>query len=139
MSLTDDWKAGRLLCKNYWVKLINDDIIISFFNGLEFSCCKDFGIREILAPCDYKELQRLESDSLAKIEADEINAELEYTIKELHSLLRECIPFVENSCGVICSPEIPYLLERIKQVIQREEYIDIGCNWKKPRLENEAN
>lgn len=133
MSLTDDFVNGRLVpYQAYYCKIMGEEVKVLYYEPAEFSyegwCLSDTEVRyfpdsdiEVLSLCDYEELQRLESDRLAKIEANEINSELEYTIKELHGLLRECIPFVENSCGDICSPEVPYLLERINQAIEEIE------------------
>lgn len=136
MSLTDDWKDNKLpKDKKYFIKFSSfnldgseSTIGIAYLDQYnEFSyqygfydiyVLSNYDVEEVLAPCDYEDLQRLESDRLAKIEADEINAELEHRIKEICSLLKECIPFVENSCGAICSPEITYLLERITQAIE---------------------
>lgn len=53
MSLTDDWRGGKLKCWYFFLRLINDDITVGFFDGISFSCCHDFVIKEILAPCDY--------------------------------------------------------------------------------------
>ena len=52
-SLTDDWKAGKLKCGYFFLRLLNDHIMVGFFDGISFSCCQDFGIREIIAPCNY--------------------------------------------------------------------------------------
>lgn len=93
MCLANILELGRLPCNYYWVKLINDDVTVTFFDGREFSCCKDFGIKEILAPCDYEELKKYKSlaengESAIKRLSDKYK-ELEEELKKVKEELNE--------------------------------------------------
>lgn len=95
MSLNDDWKAGKLKQnKDYYVKLTGGDVIVDYYcqqydechwpQGLGFDNVPNIDVRAVIAPVpSYEELQRLESDRLAKIEGEEIIAELKSEIKQL--------------------------------------------------------
>lgn len=85
MSLTDDWKAGKLNgC--FWCKYPDGHTEAHQLNNLRHESYMDI---EVLAPCDYEELQRLESDRLAKIEGEEIIAELKMQINNLRNYANE--------------------------------------------------
>lgn len=90
-ELTEKWKAGELKEGYYYIKYEDNYIGIAFacewIGRYEYPCVGfefEEDIEEILAPVpSYEELQRLESDSLAKKEGEEIVAELNYKNKEL--------------------------------------------------------
>lgn len=92
MSLTDDWRGGKLKCGYFFLRLLNDDITVGFFDGISFSCCHDFVIKEILAPCDYEELQSLKNE-IANYQS--VNDRLFAHNKSLRGLLKQCIPAAE--------------------------------------------
>lgn len=55
MSLTDDWKAGKLKAGTYYVKLSNgrvDVAKLSKFNRF-YAICYTFEVVEVIAPCNY--------------------------------------------------------------------------------------
>lgn len=66
MSLTDDWKAGKLKWhKSYYCQNKKGEIVVATLIGEDTLYSKElggklnFGYWEVLAPCDYEELQRL--------------------------------------------------------------------------------
>ena len=89
-NLTEQWKKGELKDGKYWVQLSFGGTIITAeyleYNGvfeLDDHYYEDEEISKVLAPVpSYEECQKLLSDQLAKIEGEEINAELEAKIKE---------------------------------------------------------
>lgn len=145
MSLTDDWKAGKLKYDKYYVRLINNDVTTGFFDGISFSCCADFGIAEILAPVPtYDELANLETKlemlqvqnaelnettaKAAKIaqDASEENEELRELLKEVKSFLEYAHPIEDISVF----EGIENLLTRINAAIGDNEIQSnpVDCN-----------
>lgn len=121
MSLTDDWKAGELKNGWYYCRLKNGLIHHFEFNGKDFTdlTCHIAPVVEVLASCDYKEVQRLnkilksvlesnealavninelsrkiEAYQLSEKEAQEIIAELDYKNEQLRQLLKESIRLI---------------------------------------------
>ena len=94
-NLTELWQKGELPAEWYYVKFDNtDNIYITFYAKSErhFNYCgihiPEDEITEVLAPVpSYEEYQKLLSDQLAKIEGEEINAELEAENAKLKELL----------------------------------------------------
>lgn len=89
-NLTDKWKAGELGHGAYYVR-IEGVILIDFFEAtkLKFVRFKESVIDEVLALVpSYEKLQKLESDSLAKKEGEEIIAELENELEKLKEDIR---------------------------------------------------
>ena len=91
-DLTGKWKAGELEEGYYYIKCEDNYIGIAFaceyvgrYVGFEF----EDDIEEVLAPVpSYDELLKLESDSLAKKEGEEIIAELENELEKLKEDIR---------------------------------------------------
>ena len=79
-ELTDAWKAGKLKCGYFFLKLINEHVTIGFYDSISFSCCCDFGIKEVISPCDYDIWAHLETK--AEWQAERIK-ELEQDVKTL--------------------------------------------------------
>lgn len=79
-ELTDAWKAGKLKCGYFFLKLINKHVTIGFYDSISFSCCSDFGIKEVICPCDYEIWAHLETK--AEWQAERIK-ELEQEVKTL--------------------------------------------------------
>lgn len=62
-ELTEDWKARKLKPGSYYVRLSNGNLDVaklSRFNRF-YGISYHFEVEEILAPCDYGELQRLKA------------------------------------------------------------------------------
>ena len=116
-ELTEDWKEGKLERGWYYVKS-GDEVYPDYFNGYFIQTGDKYGT-EVLAPVpsyDHfieltekiktlssenerllnlqavknKEIEELESDSLAKKEGEEIVAELTNENNDLRSLPKEC-------------------------------------------------
>lgn len=116
-ELTNDWQDGKLERGWYYVKS-GDEVYPDYFNGYFIQTGDKYGT-EVLAPVpsyDHfieltekiktlssenerllnlqavknKEIEELESDSLAKKEGEEIVAELTNENNNLRSLLKEC-------------------------------------------------
>lgn len=79
-ELTEAWKAGKLKCGYFFLKLINEHVTIGFYDSISFSCCCDFGIKEVISPCDYEIWAHLETK--AEWQAERIK-ELEQDVKTL--------------------------------------------------------
>lgn len=79
-ELTDAWKAGKLKCGYFFLKLINEHVTIGFYDSISFSCCSDFGIKEVICPCDYEIWAHLETK--AEWQAERVK-ELEQDVKTL--------------------------------------------------------
>lgn len=100
MSLTDDWKAGKLDKDFYWVKVKCGAItpmqyyIVEGENG---EIIKTFGrqgsyeVREVLAPCDYEELQH-DKAAYKALCTKWLRLKSENDI--LRSILKECKEFL---------------------------------------------
>lgn len=85
-ELTDAWKAGKLKCGYFFLKLINEHVTIGFYDSISFSCCCDFGIKEVISPCDYDIWAHLETK--AEWQAERIK-ELEKKLKIAVKALKE--------------------------------------------------
>ncbi len=150
-ELTADWEEGKLPADDYFIKLINNDITTGFFDGLDFSCCADFGIFQILAPVptydEYKAMQERIADLSKKAEELELNNKIlekcqeedfgvsyvetvktQRTNKELRGLLRECEAWMSWAYAELYeydpeheSKNTEYLLTRINAVISESE------------------
>lgn len=128
MSLTDDWKAGKL--KNGWYFCLYENDVI--FPGLcfddDFDDCQ-LKVMEVLALCNYDELQRLKEEVA---NGDRIIGELlnegnsaRMENRQLRQLLKECRTAFETyaeedeSCGL--DEENKYaknLLPKINEVLK---------------------
>lgn len=96
MSLMDDFNAGKLYGW-YFCKVLIDNknhVCPVFISKNE----NDFEIKDVLAPCDYEELQRLkkENDNLSALIT---GGELE--IGHLRILLKECKPYIQKEMETI--------------------------------------
>lgn len=148
MSLTDDWKAGQLHKRFEGPKLFycetDDGIEVLKTNGYRKLQFLSMGDRlfepdddiKVLTPVpSYEELQRLESDRLAKIEGEEIIAELQSKnkhlsdllanqdkeVESLRDLLRECLAHLSlGEIGTSVTP-LNILLCHIKAAIGESE------------------
>lgn len=82
MSLTDDWKAEKL--KNGWYFCLyeNDAVFPALCFDDDFDDY-ELKVMEVLAPCDYEELQRLEKGW-------ELYSHETVITKQLRQLLKEC-------------------------------------------------
>lgn len=69
-DLTEKWKAGELdRGKEYWCKVEGEGVLICYLtfstnkftslSGFQIKCLSDDAILEVLARCDYEELQEL--------------------------------------------------------------------------------
>lgn len=116
MSLTDDWKAGRLKQGWYFTLTINGEICPNLWFDDEWN---DFMgmVDEVLAPCDYDELQRL------KEFVNLYSHETEIT-KQLRQLLKDCKEFFEEENPkdfTVISERMDDLLTRINATIGESE------------------
>lgn len=133
MSLTDDWKAEKLKDGWYYTLITNDEITPNLWFDDEWD---DFrgNVVEVLAPCDYEELLRLEeeNDTLIKRCANlqrqgagtRIDLEGEKIVNErLRNLLRECSRRIEDllEWSDTKYDEAEELLTRIKAAIGESE------------------
>lgn len=60
MSLTDDWKAGKLQNGWYFCQFENGEIFPALCFDNDFDDCQ-LRVVKVLAPCDYEELERLKA------------------------------------------------------------------------------
>lgn len=126
MSLTDDWKAGKLEDGFYFIKLENGKTPVAELETWykpntesgemeeveqAFSGYPDNIISEVVAPCDYDELQRLKKGW-------ELYSHETVITKQLLELLRECLAHL--SLGEIGTSVIPIndLVTRINEVLK---------------------
>lgn len=135
MSLTDDWKAGKLKDDDYYVRLTNDDIIIEHLCRGEW--CFDYGwhnvIVEVLAHVpDYdhfveltEKVEKLEKAFIKALQNnDELSAVItgnELEIDHLRQLLKECQTFFEEENPkdfTVLSERMEDLLTKIKEVLK---------------------
>lgn len=90
MSLTEDWKAGKLTFGEYWCKVTGSPYIEKVMSD----CMTEDDIIEILAPVpSYEELQQL------KKENDDLSALItggEIEISYLRHLLKECKEYLSD-------------------------------------------
>lgn len=109
MSLTDDWKAGKLKWhRAYYCQNKKGEIVVATLMGEDTLYSKElggelnFGYWEVLAPCDYEELQQLKSENeeLKHFDGKNVCAEnevLRLKNAELKELLRQCIPAAKHA------------------------------------------
>lgn len=99
MSLTDDWKAGKLVQGWYFCKLKNGLIHHFEFNGNDFTdlTCHILPVAEVLAPCDYdycveltEKVKTLSLENEHLLNLKHIDFEKVQTIVKLRMLLKEC-------------------------------------------------
>lgn len=86
MSLTDDWKAGKLKAGPYYVKLSNgrvDVAKLSKFNRF-YAICYTFEVVEVIAPCSYDHFVEL-TEKVKGLEN-----------KQLRQLLKECKEYLSD-------------------------------------------
>lgn len=131
MSLTDDWKAGKLEDGFYFIKLENGKTPVAELETWykpntesgemeeveqAFSGYPDNIISEVVAPCDYDELQRLKKGW-------ELYSHETVITKQLRQLLKECkplfFPYVKDMPLSRC--EELNLLTRINAAIGESE------------------
>lgn len=107
MSLTDLWKKGELQEGFYYVKCSwNEDVEIRYIHNNS-----EDEWEEIIAPVPtYEELQELESDRLAKIEGEEIVAELIETNDSLSRQVKHLLDLQANQ-----DKEVERLRELLKE------------------------
>lgn len=97
-DLTEKWKAGELdRGKEYWCKVEGEGVLICYLtfstnkftslSGFQIKCLSDDTILEVLARCDYEELQELKEYETLYHKAVGI-------IYQLRALLKECLPIV---------------------------------------------
>lgn len=111
MSLTDDWKAGKLEDGDYYVRLANDDIIIEHLCKGEW--CFDYGWRDVIVEIlalvpSYEELQRLKE---YRQQANNDLAEIYDKNQQLRQLLKECKTGLKSIQDKGAYPEINLVFE----------------------------
>lgn len=128
-ELTEKWKKGKLEQGWYYVRYKNNIIDIDFAQSycvgrfanidvMKVFFEDDYDIEEVLAPVpSYQELQRLESDSLAKNEGVEIVAELKEENARLKGLLKECKEFISERLDRLHGGKKYGLLSMINEVL----------------------
>lgn len=136
-NLTENWKNKELKWhKSYYCKnkkgeiaiatLMGDDVLYS----AELGGTLNFGYWEVLAECDYEELQRLESDSLAKNEGVEIVAELKEENakqKELIKKLGDDIELLEIKKSILIT-EYNELYQLLKEWVEAYPVVAVTCD-----------
>lgn len=106
MSLTDDWKAGKLdTTKRYWIiekgfskpipRLMNE--LGEFIDNFGYPI-NEKGVKEVLAPCDYdhfvelnEKVETLSLENERLLNLKHIDFEKVQTIVKLRMLLEECL------------------------------------------------
>lgn len=130
MSLTDDWKAGKLENGRYYIKTRVCEV--SNVLGIpEYTTdyCTDgkfnynYSIQEVLAPVpSYEELQLLKALAQNGSSAIDTNQRLTKKIESLRELLKECKVHLENAKPALWNfPETERLLTRINTAIGESE------------------
>lgn len=135
MSLTEDWKIGNLIPKQpYYCKVKYEDKIKVLYFTLDTNKQDEVvyylsnaekkyhrnGVREVLAPCDYDELQRLNQviDS-----QQQTNHAMGKKLVKIFNLLKECQkylnPSIESDRVIDC--EGRDLLTRINAAVDEEK------------------
>lgn len=128
MSLTDDWKAEKLKDGWYYTLITNDEITPNLWFDDEWD---DFrgNVVEVLAPCDYEELQRLKEENAdLQVGADslrELNKIMrrnyDKKVDSLRELLRECLAHLSfGEIGTSVTP-INELVSHINAAIGESE------------------
>lgn len=86
LSLTEQWKKGELPNGMYYIEFKDGDIVKDVYAFGSWGNINEHFLKQVLAPVpSYQEYLALQSDSLAKNEAVEINAELEAQNEQLKS------------------------------------------------------
>lgn len=134
MSLTDDWKAGKLKAGSYYVRLSNgrvDVAKLSKFNRF-YTICYTFEVVEVLAPCDYDHFVEL-TEKAKKFEKaftkalkynDDLLAVItgcELEVNKLRELLKEVKEFIEEENPkdyTIMSERMDELLTKIEEALK---------------------
>lgn len=126
-NLTEKWKNKELKWhKSYYCKNKKGDVCIAILMGddvlysQELGGTLNFGYWEVLAHVpSYEELQKLESDSLAKKEGEEIVAELKNENAKLKRLLKTCkskviyVKSVRSDARKIICDDIVYDIDEV--------------------------
>lgn len=119
-ELTEQWKKGELSEGHYYVK-DGDNMIAEYLDGYFYNNGEPMtsfsgGVDEVLDKVpSYEEYQKLLSDQLAKIEGEEINAELEAENQKLkEEVSRESYKVSEAYCFV---EELKELLKECRKSI----------------------
>lgn len=139
MSLTDDWKAGKLVQGWYFCKLKNGLIHHFEFNGNDFTdlTCHIPPVAEVLAPCNYdhfvklnEKVKTLSLENERLLNLKHIDFEKVRKIVKLRILLEECKPYIQKEIEIIkgagfCNCERAWktsdLLTRIDAAIGKSE------------------
>lgn len=87
MSLTDDWKAGKLKQGWYWIKNKVRGIVPDQVIGNDWLLSGRCNVEEVLTSCDYDELQRLKKGW-------ELYSHETVITKQLRQLLKESIRLI---------------------------------------------
>ncbi len=98
-ELSERPKVNGLPLGDYYIKLWGGEITTDTWDidGCQYFNKEGDEVVEVLALVpSYEECQKLLSDQLAKIEGEEINAELEAENAKLKELLKECHSFIED-------------------------------------------
>lgn len=118
MSLTDDLKNGVLPDGNYFCKTALGNIdVFNCVDGNLFTFADEnqvYFVDEILAICDYKEVQRLKKGW-------ELYSHETVITKQLRQLLKECKIFFEEENPkdfTVLSERMEYLLTKINEVMK---------------------
>lgn len=110
MSLTEDWKAGKLVQGWYFCKLKNGLIHHFEFNGNDFTdlTCHIPPVAEVLAPCNYdhfvklnEKVKTLSLENERLLNLKHIDFEKVRKIVKLRMLLKECEPYVQKEMETI--------------------------------------
>lgn len=136
-ELTEDWLNNKLQAGSFWFvetedsnpepMVVDMDGDFNDYEGNYYRPCFSKGKLKVLAPCSYKQYQRLVEDCVRIKKLSKL-IELEIPQKEnakLRRLLKECAPYVtfkvniEKNIG--CTPSGAYLLIRIKDVLGESE------------------
>lgn len=97
-NLTEDFKRGRLKSGWYFCEILSGDeetVIPVYLLKIGY-CLENGKVIEVLAPCDYDELQRLKEENNT-LSALVTGNELEND--KLRELLKECKPFLNAWLG----------------------------------------
>lgn len=122
MSLTDDWKAERLKYnQSYFCRDDEEKITtIAMWNGRdlfssELHATLNFGYWEVLAPCDYEELQRIKDERSDYIDTMAKQGE---QIEQLLQLLKECREHIDNTPNENSYSDKYDILDNINEVLK---------------------
>lgn len=110
MSLTDDFKLGKLKNGWYFCKLKNGLTHHFEFNGKDFTdlTCHIVPVAEVLAPCDYEhfvelteKVKTLSLENERLLNLKHIDFEKVRKIVKLRELLKECKPYIKKEMETI--------------------------------------